>query len=269
MFYHLFWGGGRCWWWWSVTQSSIDSSIKSTWQVLHATYNRIKQWRIQLCVSFKGRHFQNGISSANGMGISEQYAMRWIIVMKKWRIGNSKRGEIIGYIYVYVCVQNEQGFKKQYTTVLPDGFRIIKMINDPSKGLDADHCPFLGDRGSVWCFDKTLVWFVYRIHLIVSAGEGVGKTCLLLFPDPGNCLIHVAKPVQCSTWPFWPELLAEKETYQREVQSCHADKSVYMCACIICIIPYLWHSCLFFFEFIVSGPVLLSWQQCERPDSGR
>ena len=24
------------------------------------------------------------------------------------------------------------------------------MINDPSKGFDADHCPFLGDKGNAW-----------------------------------------------------------------------------------------------------------------------
>ncbi len=34
-----------------------------------------------------------------------------------------------------------------------------------------------------------------------------------------SCSVHAAKPVQCRTWPFWPELLATRAAYAREVQS--------------------------------------------------
>lgn len=33
------------------------------------------------------------------------------------------------------------------------------------------------------------------------------------------CSVHEAKPVQCRTWPFWPELLRSRAAYAREVQS--------------------------------------------------
>lgn len=41
--------------------------------------------------------------------------------------------------------------------------------------------------------------------------------CTFLRED--GCSVHPAKPVQCRTWPFWPELLASRAAYAREVQS--------------------------------------------------
>jgi len=40
-----------------------------------------------------------------------------------------------------------------------------------------------------------------------------------VFLDGASCSVHAAKPVQCRTWPFWPELLRSRAAYAREVQS--------------------------------------------------
>lgn len=37
------------------------------------------------------------------------------------------------------------------------------------------------------------------------------------FLDGKLCRVHPVKPTQCRTWPFWNELLADPETYRREV----------------------------------------------------
>lgn len=41
--------------------------------------------------------------------------------------------------------------------------------------------------------------------------------CILL--DGVECSVHDARPTQCRTWPFWPELLASRAAYAREVRS--------------------------------------------------
>lgn len=44
-----------------------------------------------------------------------------------------------------------------------------------------------------------------------------GGACIFLRDN--RCRVHPAKPVQCRTWPFWPELLRSRAVYAREVQS--------------------------------------------------
>ena len=39
------------------------------------------------------------------------------------------------------------------------------------------------------------------------------------FLEGAQCTIHEVKPVQCRTWPFWEELLKDRETYEKEVRS--------------------------------------------------
>ncbi|NQU50830.1 MAG: YkgJ family cysteine cluster protein [Planctomycetes bacterium] len=40
-----------------------------------------------------------------------------------------------------------------------------------------------------------------------------------VFLDGVSCQVHSSKPVQCRTWPFWQEVLASEETYEKEVRS--------------------------------------------------
>lgn len=44
-----------------------------------------------------------------------------------------------------------------------------------------------------------------------------GEHCTFL--ENNQCSVHVAKPVQCRTWPFWQETLASEESYQELVKS--------------------------------------------------
>lgn len=41
--------------------------------------------------------------------------------------------------------------------------------------------------------------------------------CVML--DGKACSVHEAKPTQCRTWPFWPELMKSRAVYEREVRS--------------------------------------------------
>ncbi len=47
-----------------------------------------------------------------------------------------------------------------------------------------------------------------------------------VFLKGSSCSVHEVKPVQCRTWPFWPELLRSRAAYAREVQSfCPGSRS--------------------------------------------
>ena len=36
-----------------------------------------------------------------------------------------------------------------------------------------------------------------------------------------GCAIYTVRPLQCRTWPFWPENLADRSTWDRAAQRCH------------------------------------------------
>jgi Fe-S-cluster containining protein len=41
-----------------------------------------------------------------------------------------------------------------------------------------------------------------------------------LFLTDAGCSIHSAKPYQCASFPFWPELLGSKEAWNRAAERC-------------------------------------------------
>lgn len=51
-----------------------------------------------------------------------------------------------------------------------------------------------------------------------------GYDCVFLDRDsqPGKalCAIHEARPMQCRTWPFWPENLRSKAAWERTARQC-------------------------------------------------
>ncbi|MHC4597632.1 MAG: YkgJ family cysteine cluster protein [Planctomycetota bacterium] len=47
--------------------------------------------------------------------------------------------------------------------------------------------------------------------------ENRGKACVFL--QEGRCAVYRARPLQCRTWPFWPECL-EKRIWRSEVAPC-------------------------------------------------
>jgi len=43
--------------------------------------------------------------------------------------------------------------------------------------------------------------------------------CILLGKD-GRCRVYAVRPVQCSTYPFWPEVVKTAAAWRRELQRC-------------------------------------------------
>lgn len=53
--------------------------------------------------------------------------------------------------------------------------------------------------------------------------------CIFLGPD-NKCAVHAVRPLQCATYPWWPELVADVEAWQREkgAQGCCVQCGVIM-----------------------------------------
>lgn len=45
------------------------------------------------------------------------------------------------------------------------------------------------------------------------------QACPLL-GDDGQCVVHDVKPMQCATYPFWPEILQHKKEWKAERKYC-------------------------------------------------
>ena len=56
---------------------------------------------------------------------------------------------------------------------------------------------------------------VGALVVTVSAAQ----PCVFL-GDQGQCTIHEVKPIQCASYPFWPELLESGEAWTQEAQAC-------------------------------------------------
>lgn len=67
-------------------------------------------------------------------------------------------------------------------------------------------------------------WFCRRYLARTEEGDLVlatepGGACVLLCHD-GTCRAYEARPVQCRTYPFWPEVLKTARTWRREARRC-------------------------------------------------
>jgi Fe-S-cluster containining protein len=61
--------------------------------------------------------------------------------------------------------------------------------------------------------------YVRRIGDRYSLIERPGGDCV--FWDRGaGCTVYPARPIQCQTWPFWPENLATPQAWQRVQRVC-------------------------------------------------
>lgn len=38
--------------------------------------------------------------------------------------------------------------------------------------------------------------------------------------ESGGCEVYKSRPIQCSTFPFWTQILSSKETWQRQAEKC-------------------------------------------------
>ena len=67
-------------------------------------------------------------------------------------------------------------------------------------------------------------WFRRRYLRRLEAGElvlavGAAERCIFL-DESSQCSIYQARPLQCRTYPFWPELLGSERAWQREAARC-------------------------------------------------
>ena len=60
--------------------------------------------------------------------------------------------------------------------------------------------------------------YVYRTRHLLRLRKPRGSQCHFL--REGGCSIHPAKPEQCRTFPFWPELLASRREWNRTARYC-------------------------------------------------
>src|SRR5258708_5804509 len=60
--------------------------------------------------------------------------------------------------------------------------------------------------------------YVYRTSRQMRFRKPRKKQCPFLLAD--GCSIHPAKPTQCRTFPFWPELLERRAAWNRTARGC-------------------------------------------------
>lgn len=64
--------------------------------------------------------------------------------------------------------------------------------------------------------------YVYRAKRLRRLRVPRKAQCPFLFKkgDRGGCSIHTVKPVQCRTFPFWPELIGSRREWQKIAKYC-------------------------------------------------
>ena len=60
--------------------------------------------------------------------------------------------------------------------------------------------------------------YVYRTRHLLRFRKPPDKQCPFL--EEGRCSIHPAKPTQCRTFPFWPELVESRAEWKRTGKYC-------------------------------------------------
>lgn len=60
--------------------------------------------------------------------------------------------------------------------------------------------------------------YVYRTKHLRRLRVPRHAQCVFL--QPGGCSVHPAKPLQCSTFPFWPELVEDKREWLKTGKWC-------------------------------------------------
>jgi Fe-S-cluster containining protein len=59
---------------------------------------------------------------------------------------------------------------------------------------------------------------VYRTRNLLRLRVPREQQCMFL--RDGGCSIHAVKPVQCRTFPFWPELVGSKREWKKTARWC-------------------------------------------------
>jgi Fe-S-cluster containining protein len=63
----------------------------------------------------------------------------------------------------------------------------------------------------------------------IPSDDAEGYDCVLLARDPDTgttrCTVHRERPMQCRTWPFWPENLKSPRTWRQAGRECEGIDS--------------------------------------------
>ncbi|MFT7464557.1 MAG: Fe-S-cluster containining protein [Pseudohongiellaceae bacterium] len=93
------------------------------------------------------------------------------------------------------CLNHGEGYQYVFST-RAERRRIAKYMGLSLRGFESEFCkPVLGSLS------------------FTSAGDA----CVFL--EDGRCSIYELRPNQCRTFPFWPEVLADQDTWDRDVAS--------------------------------------------------
>jgi Fe-S-cluster containining protein len=60
---------------------------------------------------------------------------------------------------------------------------------------------------------------VRRLDGVEAVDPGAGAPCPFYDEEEG-CRIYPARPTQCRTWPFWPEVVRRKRSWERAARDC-------------------------------------------------
>lgn len=93
------------------------------------------------------------------------------------------------------CLNHGDGFNYVYST-RGERRAIAKHLGLSLKQFEADYCEKVGSHLSFISEDNACV-----------------------FLEEGKCSIYEHRPSQCSTFPFWPELLSDEDTWEEDVAS--------------------------------------------------
>jgi len=75
------------------------------------------------------------------------------------------------------------------------------------------------------CTYLGLTWKWFRRHYLMRLADGdlvvAGKAGACIFLDSrGQCEIYAVRPVQCRTYPFWPEVVGSAAAWRSEARRC-------------------------------------------------
>lgn len=90
-----------------------------------------------------------------------------------------------------------------------------------------DYHVFVGRaEAAAICAHLGLSWAWFRRRYLARSAQGErvlrlreGGRCPFLGADNG-CTVYAVRPLQCATYPFWPEAVASRTAWRREARRC-------------------------------------------------
>jgi Fe-S-cluster containining protein len=62
--------------------------------------------------------------------------------------------------------------------------------------------------------------YIKEVEGLFTLGEDQNRECLMLNQKINRCRIYSVRPNQCSSYPFWPDLLRNQVSWAREATLC-------------------------------------------------